>query len=210
MIKLAFRNLLRYKLRTGMTFGAVFFGVMSLVLSGGFIEDMFIQLRESVIHSQFGHIQINARGFFEKGTRAPDRFMIDDSDPLRQKIAEVPGVDDVMARVSFSGLLSTGRSDRSIVGEGIEPNRESKLGTFIRIESGRALNDQDLYSIIVGKGVADALKIRVGDQVTLLVSTVGRCVEHARLRRRRNVQEFFPGLRRARGTCSDWPRHRSS
>jgi putative ABC transport system permease protein len=48
-----------------------------------------------------------------------------------------------MARVSFSGLLSTGRTDRSIIGEGIEPNRESKLGTFIRIESGRALNDQD-------------------------------------------------------------------
>jgi putative ABC transport system permease protein len=173
MIKLAFRNLLRYKLRTGMTFGAVFFGVMSLVLSAGFIEDMFIQLREMVIHSQFGHIQINARGFFEKGARAPDKFMIDDSDALRPKIAKLPGVEDVMARVSFSGLLNTGRSDRSIVGEGIEPHRESKLGTFIRIESGRALNDQDLYSIIVGKGVADAFKIRVGDRVTLLVSSSG-------------------------------------
>jgi putative ABC transport system permease protein len=173
MIKLALRNLLRYRLRTGMTFGAVVFGVMSLVLSGGFIEDMFIQLREAVIHSQFGHIQINARGFFEKGARAPDKFMIDDSDALRQKIAKLPGVDDVMARVSFTGLLSAGRSDRSIVGEGIEPNRESKLGTFIRIESGRPLNDQDLYTLIVGKGVADALKIRVGDQVTLLVSTSG-------------------------------------
>lgn len=173
MIKLALRNLLGYKLRTGMTFGAVFFGVLSLVLSGGFIEDMFIQLREAVIHSQFGHVQINALGFFEKGTRGPDKFMIDDSGPLRQKIAKLPGVDDVMARVSFSGLLSTGRSDRSIVGEGIEPNRESKLGTFIRIESGRALNDQDTYSIIVGKGVADAFKIRVGERVTLLVSTSG-------------------------------------
>jgi putative ABC transport system permease protein len=173
MIKLALRNLLRHKLRTGMTFGAVFFGVISLVLSGGFVADMFIQLREAVIHSQFGHLQINARGFFEKGARAPDRFMIGDSDSLRRKIASVPGVDDVMARVSFSGLLNTGRSDHSIIGEGIEPNRESKLGTFIRIDSGRALNDGDRYSIIVGKGVADAFKIRVGDQVTLLASTSG-------------------------------------
>lgn len=173
MFDFALRNLLGYKLRTGMTFGAVFFGVASLVLSGGFVEDMFIQLREAVIHSQFGHIQINARGFFEKGARAPEKFMIDDPDSPRKKIAKLPGVDDVMARVSFSGLLSTGRSDRSIIGEGIEPNRESKLGTFIRIESGRALNDQDMYSIIVGKGVADAFKIRVGDRVTLLVSTSG-------------------------------------
>ena len=139
MFELALRNLLGRKLRTGMTFGAVCFGVMSLVLSGGFIEDMFIQLREAVIHSQFGHIQVNAQGFFEKGARAPDRFMLEDPEPLKAKIAGLPGVVDVMARVSFSGLLSNGRSDRSIIGEGIEPDREAKLGTFIRMESGRAL-----------------------------------------------------------------------
>jgi putative ABC transport system permease protein len=173
MFELALRNLRGHRLRTAMTLGAVFFGVISLVLSGGFVADMFIQLREAVIHSQFGHIQINALGFFEKGARAPDKFMIGDSDLLKQKIAGLPGVDDVMARVSFSGLLSTGRSDRSIVGEGIEPNRESKLGTFIRIESGRALIDADKYKIIVGKGVADAFKIQVGDRVSVLVSTSG-------------------------------------
>ncbi len=173
MIKLALRNLLGHKLRTGMTFGAVLFGVISLVLSGGFIEDMFIQLREAVIHSQFGHLQINAQGFFEKGARAPDRFLIDDAEPLRRQVARLPQVADVMARVSFSGLLSAGRTDRSIIGEGIEPNRESKLGTFIRIESGRALNDQDQYKIIVGKGLADAFKVGVGDRVIVLVSTSG-------------------------------------
>ena len=173
MFELALRNLRGHKVRTAMTLGAVFFGVMSLVLSGGFIADMFIQLREAVIHSQFGHIQINARGFFEKGARAPDKFMIGDSDRLKQEIARLRGVDDVMARVSFSGLLSTGRSDRSIIGEGIEPNRESKLGTYIRIESGRALIDDDKYKMIVGKGLADAFKINVGDRVSVLVSTSG-------------------------------------
>ena len=172
MFALALRNVLGHRLRAGMTLGAVLFGVMSLVLSGGFVEDMFIQLREAVIHSQYGHLQINARGFFAKGARAPDRFMID-PDPLRRKIAMLPGVDDVMARVSFSGLLSSGRSDHSIVGEGIEAGREARLGTFIRIESGRALADQDKYTMIVGKGLADAFRIRVGDRVTVTVSTAG-------------------------------------
>lgn len=172
MFELALRNVLGHRLRAGMTLGAVLFGVVSLVLSGGFVEDMFIQLREAVIHSQYGHLQVNARGFFEKGARAPDRFMID-PEPLRQEIAKLPGVDDVMARVSFSALLSSGRSDHSIVGEGIEPGREARLGTFIRIESGRALADRDTYSMIVGKGLADAFKIRVGDRVTVTVSTAG-------------------------------------
>jgi putative ABC transport system permease protein len=126
-----------------------------------------------VIHSQFGHIQVNAKGFFESGARAPDRFLLNDADPLRAKIVAVPGVVDVMARVSFSGLLNSGRSDRSIVGEGIEPDREAKLGTFIRMESGRALTDRDRFGMIVGQGVADASRIRVGDRVTLMVSTAG-------------------------------------
>jgi putative ABC transport system permease protein len=173
VLQIAIRNLLGRKLRTGMTFGAVCFGVIALVLSGGFIEDMFIQLGEAVIHSQYGHIQVNARGFFEKGARAPDRFMIGDPGPLKAKIADLPGVVDVMGRVSFSGLLGSGRSDRSIIGEGIEPDRERKLGTFIRMQSGRALTDQDQFGIIVGQGVADASRIRVGDRVTVMVSTSG-------------------------------------
>jgi len=57
VFELALRNVLGHRLRAGMTLGAVVFGVVSLVLSGGFVEDMFIQLREAVIHSQFGHLQ---------------------------------------------------------------------------------------------------------------------------------------------------------
>ena len=173
MFQLAFRNLIGRKLRTAMTLGAVCFGVMSLILSGGFIEDMFIQLREAVIHSQFGHIQVNANGFAEKGTRAPDRFMIEDPAPLRAKIAGLKGVTDVTARVSFSGLLNSGRSDRPIIGEGVEPDREARLGTFLRIESGRALTDRDRFAVMLGQGVADALRVRVGDRVTAIVSSRG-------------------------------------
>lgn len=173
MFQLAFRNLIGRKLRTAMTLGAVCFGVMSLILSGGFIEDMFIQLREAVIHSQFGHIQVNANGFAEKGTRSPDRFMIDDPAPLRAKIAGQKGVTDVTARVSFSGLLNSGRSDRPIIGEGVEPDREARLGTFLRIESGRALTDHDRFAVMLGQGVADALRVRVGDRVTAIVSSRG-------------------------------------
>lgn len=173
MFQFALRNVFRHRLRTGMTIGAIVFGVSSLVLTGGFVEDMYIQLREAVIHSQFGHAQINAQGFFEKGARAPDKFMIDDPETLRQRAAKLPGVKEVMARVSFSGLLSGERSDRPIVGEGIEPEPESRLGSFIRIESGRRLDERDRYAMVVGKGLADALRLQVGDRVTVLTTTAG-------------------------------------
>ena len=47
MLKLALRNLLRQHARTGLTLAAISLGVASIVLSGGFVEDILIQLREA-------------------------------------------------------------------------------------------------------------------------------------------------------------------
>jgi len=173
MLKLALRNIFRQRGRTAMTLGAIIFGVAALVLSRGFFDDMLIQLAEGIIHSQSGHIQINRKGFFELGTRSPEKYLIEAPGPLRTTVTAMPGVEDVMARVSFTGLLNNGRTDRSIVGEGIEPGREGKLSTFMRITAGRQLTDQDGYGIILGEGVASSLKLKPGSRVTLVANSSG-------------------------------------
>jgi putative ABC transport system permease protein len=66
MWKLAFRNVLRHKARTGMTLMAIIAGVVGLILSGGFVYDIFAQLGEVLIHSQTGHLQIARSGYFER------------------------------------------------------------------------------------------------------------------------------------------------
>ena len=52
MFKLALRNILRQRLRSGLTLAAIALGVAALALTGGFIDDILRQLRESTIHSQ--------------------------------------------------------------------------------------------------------------------------------------------------------------
>ena len=59
MWKLALRNVFRQKVRTTFTL-AIASGVVSLIVSGGLVQDFFIQLREATIHSQFGHLQLYA------------------------------------------------------------------------------------------------------------------------------------------------------
>src|SRR5690554_6189512 len=115
MWRLALRNITRQKTRTAMTMGAIAAGVISLVLAGGFVADIFVQLREFTIHSQLGHIQIYKEGFYRYGTQAPTKYVIEEPEPLRKRIAAHPDVQDVMARLSFSGLMSNGRSDLAIV-----------------------------------------------------------------------------------------------
>ena len=170
-LRLALRNLTRQRMRTGVTLAAIACGVAALILTGGFVRDIFIQLGEALIHSQSGHLQVAARGYFAGGTRTPERFLIPEPGPLRERIAATPGVSDTLARLGFSGLLNSGRSDLAILGDGAEPDREARMGTSVRMIAGHGLAADDPRGIVVGAGVAQALKLSVGDPVTLLVNT---------------------------------------
>jgi putative ABC transport system permease protein len=115
LLGLALRNLARQRLRTGVTLAAIAFGVAALIVTGGFVGDIFIQLGEALIHSQTGHLQVASRGYFAGGTRTPERFMIRDPGALRERIAATPGVADSLLRRCASS--PDGRLPRTTRGE---------------------------------------------------------------------------------------------
>lgn len=172
MFKLALRNILRQKTHTLMTLAAVIAGVTGIILAGGWVQDIYVQLGEALIHSQSGHLQTYHQGYYEAGSRSPEKYLIDTPDTIRQQIASETGVTQVMARLNFSGLLNNGKSDLPIIGEGVEPSHEVKLGSSVQITEGRQLNDEDTFGILLGKGVAQALQLKPGDPVTLLINTL--------------------------------------
>lgn len=171
LLKLSIRNVFRQKVRTAMTLAAIMFGVSGLILAGGFVHDIFIQLGEAIIHSQTGHVQVFRKDYLERGTRQPDRFLIDAPDELAKGISALPQVNEVAARLNFSGLLNNGRRDLAIIGEGIEPGKEARLGTYLKVTAGRHLSDSDRFGMVVGQGVAHSLNLKPGDPVTLVMNT---------------------------------------
>lgn len=172
LFKLALRNIFRQRLRTAMTLAAIVFGVTGLILSGGFVQDVFVQLGEAIIHSQTGHIQVFRKGFSERGMQRPQDYLIEDPGAVAERVVAVPEVTEVAARLSFSGLLNNGRRDLAIIGEGVEPDKEARLGTFVSLTAGRQLADADAFGMVVGQGVAHSLDLSPGDRVTLVMNTV--------------------------------------
>jgi putative ABC transport system permease protein len=170
MLTLAFRNVFRQKVRTGLTLAAIGLGVAGLILTGGFIEDVLVQLREATIHSQLGHIQIHKAGYSTLGRRDPYRYMMSDARKVVELASARPGVTSAMTRVEFSALLNNGHNDQPVFAEGIEPDREARLGTLLSVVDGRALTDQDRFAVALGQGVASGLSLKPGDYVTLLAS----------------------------------------
>lgn len=175
MPNLSLRNIIRQKTHTIMTLAAIICGVAGIILAGGWINDIYLQLGEALIRSQSGHLQVYKQGYFDTGTRSPEKYLISEPDRIKKQIITELGVekfDSVMARLNFSGLLNNGRSDLPIIGEGVQPDRETKLGSSLLITAGRQLTSADTFGIMLGKGVAGALKLKPGDHVTLLTNTL--------------------------------------
>src|SRR6185436_12530104 len=121
MLKIALRNILRQRTRTVLTLTAIALGVASLVLSGGFVADILLQLREATIRSQLGQLQIYKQGQFESGGHRAFDFVIDNPKGIERVVDAAPGVVTRAERLSFSGLISNGRGELPILGEGVEP-----------------------------------------------------------------------------------------
>lgn len=177
LFSFALRNVFRQKVRSAATLAAIAIGVAGLILAGGFVKDIFIQLGEAIIHSQTGHIQITRAGYSDNKTRAPEKYLIDDGEALKAKLLNsVPGIDQAISRLGFTGVINNGRRDLGIVGEGIEPDGEAKLGTFLRYLEGRALSNNDIDGIVVGEGVARSLGLKIGDRVTVVMTLAAGAV----------------------------------
>jgi putative ABC transport system permease protein len=171
MFKLAFRNVFRNRSRTALTLAAIVTGVAAIIVSGGFVQDIFVQLRETTIHSRLGHLQIYRAGYFEYGQRDPSRYLITQSKQTTDAVRTIPHVKDVLARVNFSGLANNTRADLPIIGEGVEPGKEAQLGTATALVAGRQLRDADHFAAVIGEGVASALQLHPGAYLTLMINT---------------------------------------
>lgn len=171
MLKLALRNLFRQGTRTLLTLFAVVFGVAGLILGGGFVEGVLGQLREGTIHSQLGHLQIARAGYAEFGRREPFDYLMPDPQAIAAIPAAWPGVLDTLTRVSFTALANYGRADLPVLAEGVQPDREVRLGSFITVVDGRHLRDDDDNGVVLGKGVARFLKLGPGDPLRLIATT---------------------------------------
>lgn len=171
-LQFAIRNMLRQRGRTLMTLASLIFGVTGLILSGGFVEDIFEQLREATIQSRLGHMQVYRTGYNENSTKEPFKYMIGEPAVVEDYLGQLPLIQQTMKRMQFFGLINNGKTDMPIFGEGVEADKEAAyLGDFFRIIAGHQLSDEDEYGILLGEGVASALKLNVGDSINVLANS---------------------------------------
>jgi putative ABC transport system permease protein len=169
----SWRDVLRHGRRTIAAALAVTFGTVALILAAGFIEWIYLQMREGAIHSGLGHIQIGRAEYLAEGMADPFRFMLGEDLPDRKTVEAADHVIAVAPRLKFSGLVSHGETTLSFLGQGLDPEREISAEHALIVESGAGLSNDDANGILLGQGLAANLGAGIGDRVVLLVNRRG-------------------------------------
>ncbi|MGG1929038.1 lipoprotein-releasing ABC transporter permease subunit LolE [Enterobacter soli] len=87
------------------------------------------------------------------------------------KVEKVPGIAAAAPYINFTGLVESGVNLRAIQVKGVNPQQEERLSALPKyVQNGAWANFKPgEQQIIMGKGVADALKVKQGDWVSIMI-----------------------------------------
>lgn len=179
LLFLAGRNIFRNKRRSLLSLAILIMGSAGLILVGGFFANVMEGFREVFIHSQTGHLQINADGYYEKGASSPFKYLMGDVERVRQEIAKNPEVLYTVPRLKFGGMVSSDETNIAVMAIGVDPILERRMGSYrtsernapsMNILEGQDLDPADPYGAVLGKGLMKALGLRVGDSINFITT----------------------------------------
>jgi putative ABC transport system permease protein len=179
LLHLSWRNIFRNRRRTVLTLGILMIGCAGMMVIGGLFMGITEGLRDQFIHSQTGHLQLNASGYYQFGSRAPLEYLIKDSEKIQREIESVEGVSYVVPRLRLAGMASSDKASVAVLAAGVDPLLERRMGSLkarnsksssIRIMEGRDLDPRNEDDAILGQGLIAALNLKVGDMVMFLTT----------------------------------------
>jgi putative ABC transport system permease protein len=179
---LALRNLLRQRRRTALTLMVVVAGFLALSLAGGFMAQTFQGLSDAAIRGGLGHLQVMPLGAGEGDEAQSLENSLPDGEALAARLRQDPAVAEVLPRIQFMGLLSSGPKSVAFLGTAVDPVLEPKYMASLEALKGGAnapggagsrwlSADPAAREVVLGVGLARALGATVGSSLTLMSTT---------------------------------------
>lgn len=171
LFKLAFRNVGRNKTRSLLSSLAVAGGMALLLLMVSVLEGEMRGALNNTIRLQSGHLQIRPASYEEGKASLKWEDLIADPSQVVDRVKSLPQVTVATPRLNASGILSISDESKGIQIFGIEPDSPANQPFRDGMITGEFLTADDREGILIGNILADKLKLNVGDQVNLLVTT---------------------------------------
>jgi putative ABC transport system permease protein len=171
LLKLAFRNVFRFKRRTFITLVAISIGLGLLVISISLLDGIDQQSISNIINCQTSHVKIFQKGYFDRKDKVPMDLTIKRSEEVHQLIGEIQDVKATENRILFGASLIKGVDELPCLGVAIEPEKDPDLFNIKEsILDGEWLQPGEA-KVLIGKDLAKDIGLKVGDLITVRMIT---------------------------------------
>ena len=169
LTKLAFKNLIRHRTRTIVTASIIAFAIFFYILFDSLLAGITELSYQNIIDYEAGHLQVVEQEYWEEEDELPLKNLLVVDRQLSAAVENVEGYRASSMELNFPARLNNGTNELPVVGKGVIP------GSFTEVF---ALEDQFVegtmfspgeYKAVMGKRLADLLKLEIGDYITLLV-----------------------------------------
>jgi len=165
-IKMAWRNIWRNPRRTLLTISAIAFACLLLVFMLSFQFGSYDAMINASVKIHTGHLQVQAKGYKEKQQM---QQVISDPAAVEYILAQIHGVEAFTPRANAFSMISSDERTGGVLVIGIDPEKEARVSTLKKlIRKGRYLLPTDTDKILVGRLLANNLKVDLGDELTIL------------------------------------------
>jgi len=166
-LKLALRNVFRYRKRTVITFIAISLGLGMMAIGLSMYKGVDRQAIGNIINSQTSHIKIFARDYFQKKDKYPLEINIEGADRIIKRLKEIKNIQATEERILFRASIISGMDELPCIGIGLDPkNSEPVFNIPASLKEGQFLSPDD-RKILIGRGLADDLNLKVGDMCVI-------------------------------------------
>ena len=171
LFRIAFRNVLRNRRRSLITFSAVFLALGIMVSIRGFLNGLQATLRESVILGQTGALQVHRAGFL-KSVSATLELSVPSDAAFMAKITAVEGVKAATARIMFGGMTNANDTSTAALFNAMDPVNELIVCPRRNemIAKGKSLQQSSAASAVLSAELAGSLGVKLGQRATLLTN----------------------------------------
>ncbi len=166
-LRLAWRNIWRHRRRTVIVVLAIGLTMGMMMMYDGLIGGFQQAIYGNAIKVLGGNIQVHAMGYQEKAAQAPLLALPDGPAVVKAALAQ-PQVVAASQRIITGGLASSREGAFAVSIIGIEPEKELPVSLVgQKVAQGRYLTAADQDVVYIGKGLATAMGVGVGDRFTL-------------------------------------------
>ncbi len=162
---LAWRNVWRNKVRSLLIMASVALGLFAGIFVLALYEGMLKARVRTVIDQEVAHLQVHHAGFTDDYDPA---LVLGDRKTMMNRLSGVAGIRHAAWRSVTQGMLATatGSAGVQILGVTVaDENVVSQLGG--KIKEGVTLDSAKRGAVLVGRKLADKMKLRLGSKVVL-------------------------------------------